>query len=859
MISMRMSKQALGTVAGQPAGRAIQRLGWLAGVALCSLAVPGYAQDAQEPVAQNEEADTGYGESIVITAERRATNLQDTPLSVVAVTSEIAEAKGIEDLEDLSKFTPNLSITPSRGGGNNTNYFVIRGIGGGGGATGERGVGLYVDGIYMPRTSGAVLRVLDIDRVEVLRGPQGTLFGRNSTGGAIRIFSKQPTDEFEGYVRGTLGNMDRTDFVGMVNIPLTDSFAIRAQGAYLEQDGFVQRGTEMLGAERDIIGRIQAKFEPSSRLRATLGFVYNDSESNGTPYVMTEFDMRPGVEGVIQGNYADWINDAFKLAGQPPLAAYNDPRIVTGDPYRASDLCFMDDFHPDYDPACNQFSNDVFWQADFNISYDLTDNLTVSSITGYSKLEHEGNTDFQVLGTENRSENVNSKVFYQELQLNAALFGGAVDLVTGGSYFHEDSTAPNVNITRKGTSVFPSAAQQNAAGFNQARWGNGNGDGGLFRAADTITSQISDSYGVFASATWHVNEFLNLTGGVRQAWDKKDYTQTRFPGTPNIGSIGNAPVFTVTPEFTVAPGTTSTTVHADGSFKALDYRGTVDVHITDDIMAYATISKAYKAGSFSHTIVGWTAANQATGEAQSALIVPIPNENVVNYEIGTRMELFNGRLRLNPTAFYMDYTNRQAAVQVQCATIGIPASQCPVGFVIQVSNQGNVRLQGVEVDGQLSITRNFVLDGSFAFTKAELRNAPAGTVNLFPDVPSPTFNAGATWSLFPSFGEVTLNANYAYVGKQATHPSEGTDSSYTLPSYGLVNARIRVELNDLPISITAFANNLLDNTYATYAQRFGGGFWDSPAPSRLANPMRSALAEVRGRPRELGLTLQYDF
>ena len=840
MIGLRASKASLGSGAARPVSRAMRRMGWLAGAALCSLAVPGHAQDdAPDDPPQNEEAERNFGEVIVVTSERRATNLQDTPLSVVAITDEIAMAKGIEDLEDLAKFTPNLSITPSRGGGNNTAYFVIRGIGGGGGATGERGVGLYVDGIYMLRTSGAVLRVLDVDRIEVLRGPQGTLFGRNSTGGAIRVFSKQPTDDLEGYVRGTIGNMTRTDLVAMINVPVGDGFAIRAQGAYLEQDGYVRRGTEMLGAERDIIGRIQAKFEPSSRFRATLGLLFNDSESNGTPYVMSEFDMRPGIEGVLQGNYADWINDAFKLASQAPLAPYNDSRIVRG-PYRASDLCFMDDFNPDYDAACNQFSNDEFWQADLNLVYELSDDVSITSITGYSELQHRGNTDFQVLGTENRSEHVDSEVFYQELQLNAALFGGAIDLVTGGSYFREDSSAPNFNVTRRGTSTF---TPQSAGPV-----GRQNADAGLFRVADTFTEQVSDSFGLFASATWHVTDRLNLTGGLRQAWDSKDYRQTRFPAT----------------DFIPAPGTTSTTVQSDASFRALDYRGTIDYHLTDDIMAYATISKAYKAGSFSHTIVSWTAANQATGAAQSALITPIPNEKVLNYEAGLRMELFDGRVRINPTAFIMDYTNRQAAAQVTCGTgtlVGIApgSAQCPVGFLIQVSNQGDVRLEGVEVDGQIAITHNLVLDGSFAVTDPTLKNAPAGTVNLFPDVPSPTFNVGATWSLFPSFGDVTLNANYAHVGKQATHPTEGTDSAFTMPSYGLVNARIRVKMNDFPVTVTVFANNLLDNVYATYAQRFGGGFWDSPSGTGLAAPLRSALSEVRGRPREIGLTLQFDY
>lgn len=144
-------------------------------------------------------------------------------------------------------------------------------------------------------------------------------------------------------------------------------------------------------------------------------------------------------------------------------------------------------------------------------------------------------------------------------------------------------------------------------------------------------------------------------------------------------------------------------------------------------------------------------------------------------------------------------------------------------------------------------------------TDAKLNNAPAGTINLFPDVPSPTYNVGASWTVLAENGEITLNANYAYVGEQATHPSEGTDSSYTLPSYGLVNARAQMKFEDMPITVTAFANNLLNNTYATYGQRFGGGFWDSPSGAGLAAPPRSALSVVRGRPREIGVSLQYDF
>ena len=194
-------------------------------------------------------AETTALEEIVVTSERREMELQDTPMSVMALSAEGLEAKGVDNLMELADFTPNLSIKGGRTGGNNAPVFSIRGIGGGGGATGERGVALYIDGIYVPRTSGSIFKVFDIERSEVLRGPQGTLFGRNSEGGAIRLFTRQPTNEFDAYVRGTLGNYDQ-DISAMVNVPIGDNLAIRAQAAYLDEEGYVTRATQDLGGSK---------------------------------------------------------------------------------------------------------------------------------------------------------------------------------------------------------------------------------------------------------------------------------------------------------------------------------------------------------------------------------------------------------------------------------------------------------------------------------------------------------------------------------------------------------------------------------------------------------------------------------
>jgi len=179
-------------------------------------------------------------DEILVTAERRELSLQETPISVMAFTGSELELRGVNDMFELATITPNLDIKGSRGTGNTSPTYEIRGVSGTGGATGERSVGFYIDNVFMPRTTGPVMRVLDVDRIEVLRGPQGTLFGRNSTGGAIRVFSKQPSAEQDGYLKLTAGNLDHYDISGMINVPISDKLFLRAQGAYLTEEGYLR-------------------------------------------------------------------------------------------------------------------------------------------------------------------------------------------------------------------------------------------------------------------------------------------------------------------------------------------------------------------------------------------------------------------------------------------------------------------------------------------------------------------------------------------------------------------------------------------------------------------------------------------
>jgi iron complex outermembrane recepter protein len=800
-------------------------------------------------------------EEVVITAERRSTNLQDTPLSIQAITAETMEQKGLADIADVAMYTPNLSISGSRGTGNNQPSFAIRGISGGGGATSERGVALYIDDIFVPRTSGSIFKVLDLQRIEVLRGPQGTLFGRNSEGGAVRLITKQPESDFDAYLKADIGNFNHRDFIGMVNLPVSDRVALRLQAAHLEEDGHVHRGPELMGGSEDWIGRIQAAIKLTDTAKLTLAGLYTYSWSGGSPNVMKTWDMSPGINGngisanvAIQGNYADWISDWLQSSGQDRLGTVNDPRIVASKnhPYTAPGFCFLDDSNPDWDEACAQKNNNRYYQLDSKLNLDLSSNTTLALSAGYASLDHSGVTDWQYLGTENRPDVVHSDVLNAEALLNTSLFNDKLDLVTGLNLFQEKSSTDAANRTVRGTSVFNSTTGGAA---------NGNGYAGVYTVASLAVDQKTQSAGLFGSGTWHITDKFNFTGGLRLSYDTKDIHYLRRAGSgPAPTFTGMSPANDFIPSYTGANGATSIAVDGDDSWKVLDWRATADYHITEDIMAYATVSKAFKDGQFSYTVV----ANISPAN-QSDIIRPLEPEKVINYEFGLRTSWLGGRLRFNPTGYYMTWSNRQSSQQQACA---VGDASCPAGFRIVLLNTGDVDVWGVELDTQFLLTSHLTLDGSVGTTKYRLDRVLNAGPYLFPDQPNPSFNLGLNYRPpATQYGAFAWSLSYAYRGPQQTYPGSTTfpantiDSSYELPSYGLWNARVQWTSNSGKNVASLYVNNVADKAYATYATRFGGGFWDAggPAPSGRAAPPRSALQWVMGRPREIGITLQHNF
>jgi iron complex outermembrane receptor protein len=793
-------------------------------------------------------------EEIIVTAERHETSLQKTPISIAVVTADTMELKGLETLEDVATVIPNFDIKGTRGSGNTLPAYQIRGLASGSGGVGERAAALYIDGIYIPHSMGHYMSVLDIDRIEVLRGPQGTLFGRNSTGGAIRVFTKQPGPERHGHVRLTMGDFDRQDASAMVNVPLSTNMFFRVQGGSLRQDGYVRRGSQELGGSEETLASVRLLLEPSTALRITFGLSAMDSEAGGTPEDVEMFDMKPNLD--YEGNRADWLSDYLQAAGQARITPDNDSRIVLDD-FATPSWCFLDDANPDWDTLCETTNGATYEQFDANVSLDVNDTWTFTSLTGLSAFEAYSSVGGWLGGTVT-NDHEESDVEYQELQLNATF--DRFDLVTGISYFREDRLQGGIpSYQRQGSSTFtPQAANGNTVAAG------GLGPNGLFVTGTESTFQDAWSGGVFANLTWHIKDRLNFTPGIRWAHDWKEVTQTR--------DLAN--------DFIPFGGLSSETVHAEDDWNSTDYRLTLDYRVADNLMVYVTSSEAHRAGAYSYSPRTEAGQSVASGEAQTAAIASglLPAftspEKVHNDEIGARTTWLDGRLRVNLTYFDMAYTDRQGFIQVPDPVLGLRR---------QLVTTGDVDLSGYELEGQIAATNNLMIDFSAGSLDSTVKDPCANNGDfLSPGAPEDSYSLGGRLRLPLQRGaDLTLGLSYAHTGPQQTIqggtslacfnpvtgapnpvPNWGFDTRYELPEYALVNGRVRYTSASGNWELTVFGNNLTDEVYGSYGGRSGGAVWDAANPTAgggIAAPERSSVQVTRGRPREYGVTFQYNF
>ena len=438
-------------------------------MALAGLATPAMAQsDATAPAASSDDGGSSDGE-IVVTALKRSQNLQDIPAAISAVSSEQLQQRGIDSIESLTSAVPNLDFGEHAG----TTLISIRGVGSivDSGIT-EPTVATYVDGVFMPRATMGYLRAVDLDRIEVLRGPQGTLYGRNATGGAINFIAKEPTRDFTAGFNLSTGSYDAFGASAYVSGPLSDTLSVRVSGGHEEDKGFVRLlpGNGHIGDQNSEYVRGAIKFEPSSDLTIDLWARYEESNGGGA--------------------YQQLFTPTFL----PTTGQTTEPNQIYGDwPYILDTKTFI---------------------ASGKIDAQLSDSIALRSITSY--VDHKSRVDFDADATDvpffyATNFKRPSESFGQEVSLIGD--GDKFEWILGAYYFTE----------KAGNSLPLGLGAAAAGGFGVLP------DTQLTQSVDTDT----DSIAIFADGTYSVTDAFRINLGLRFNHEKKNFSQDLFLRLPD--------------------------------------------------------------------------------------------------------------------------------------------------------------------------------------------------------------------------------------------------------------------------------------------------------------------------------------
>jgi len=744
--------------------------------AIASVLQAGSASAAESPA-------TAGLQEIIVTAQRTETSLQETPVSITAFGSEALKERGVTSLLEISAFTPNLQVGSRSGSAGNQGGYAIRGVGVN--ATGSSpSVGLYIDDVYFPSGSGNLLGLFDVARVEVLRGPQGTLFGRNTIGGAIQYVTVRPTtDAVSGFVEGTGGNFNRADFAGALNLPLGDTLAARLSVGTKQRDGYVHDIYSNVdrGSDDTKQGRLQVRWTPNDNVTVDVKAEAIKQESNGRAVT-------------VIGVYPTAFIVGLAKRGQP-VPAWLETRAYDNSLLSTSDYSL---------PGFNQpeFFKFNYSVGQATVAWDITDAVTLTSISAYSKSKRDSaqdvdNVPISIIAVTNLDE---GKLFTEELRLTGK--ADRFNWSTGLYYFDENRTA-------EGTANI------------------GLGPTGPFGVANEIKSK---AYALYAQGTYNLTDRLSATLGARYSSEKIDARATQ----PYV--VNGPPI----PGFNLQPS------DSDKYTDTSPYVG-LNFQVTPDMMTYVKASKGFRAGGFNF-------ANPPGG------LIPFKQETSWTYEVGARMEFMGNRLRVNPTVFWNNWKDIQFNALAPPSNIftknagdaEIKGAELEMQFAVtdRWLLDGSVSyLDGkyTRVDSQVTIAKLYP-NGSFAGPGP----GPGATVDVvdltlddeLQQAPKNKYTAGVRYTLpLSNDGQIVANANYAWVDRVRSAVTR--TNAVEMPSYSLVNAQVQYIAPDKRWSLAVFGTNLTDEYY-----RIGG--------INFVNGPGSVEADV-ARPREYGATVRFNF
>jgi iron complex outermembrane recepter protein len=773
---------------------------------LSALSTPAMAGTEAPAPAAVSEAPAATGDDIMVTARRRSEKSQDVPVAISAFSGKQLESTRTYNLRDLQSLTPSLVVTVTnprntsiniRGLGNNVSVYND-GL--------EPAVGVYQDGVYLARPGQAVFDMADLDHIEVLRGPQGTLFGKNTSAGAVVINTKLPTFTPEAGGDISRGNYNYTQLHAYVSGALIqDKLAARLFVSKTDRDGYTTNIHDGSHGQdyHDFSLRGQLLFTPSDRFKLRIIGDYGNQHANTAASVLVG-TIRTYNNGT---NFANNFTDRAKLVGYTPITADPSARLV------------------DVDGQQNYRMNQhgVSATADYQLN-----GATITSVTAYRAWNwypHNDGDNTSLDAQTDAHQSNNQKQFSQELRI-ASTGERKIDYVAGLYYLYQQIKAEAVNLygTQAGAWYAPTSDQTAAAA--------------ALNGYDIVSHSepVTNSYAAFAQTVWHVIPGVDLTTGLRYTWEKKTGWFVQTATGADLSGLTPAQL-TVAQALRARYGVANSFT-AETSAGRLSGQATLSWKITPDIMTYATYSRGNKFG-------GLNLSNIVTTGAYAANPVIAP-ETINSYEAGLKTSWLHGKLVANVDGFWTDDSNYQTTV--------VDVTRNNQSYF---TNVGKVRSRGFEADLHGNPARWLSLYASGTYDDARYVS--------YPNAPCPIEVTGQTlcnmsgqqlpgvskWAgsvggeakggLGRNFGheaEVYGGADYSYRTAQYTTVA---DSRYSrIPGYGSLNLRFGIRSTDGRYDVQFWARNVTNKTYylTLSADNFG------------------AIRGTLGDPRTYGVTLR---
>ena len=737
--------------------------------------------------AEGVRTDSGAIQDIVVTARKQSEGIQSIPVAVTAATGASLEKRGIQQIDDLQFVTPSLQISQQMTGGAAVKV-ALRGqsqlnVS----LNSDPAVGIYLDGVNLPRTFGLRANMFDLERVEVVKGPQGTLYGRNTTGGAINLISIKPEfDRISGYVDATLGSFNRTNFSAAINLPLVDDVvAARFALQRTKADGYMHSLVgEEFGGNDQWTARGSLRFEPSPTVSYNIVADWQKLNEQGPALKPTSFGAAPS-----DGH----ISPAFMAAGVQ-LGLLNPADIPVAGPTFFSGITagynalvanlslapFINNQDGTfYDGGIGTLNKYETWGLSGTLQIEL-DAATIRLISGYREMSRVGRNDLDVseFSIVQTQATMNDRFWSQDLNVSGS--HGNLTWLAGAYYSDEEGNDASQTIALAGLNP------NNPSYFD----------------ADVHNR----SWAVYTQNTYAVTDRLNLTAGARYTKESRKLTSRNHFGDAGINFACNLPVYQG-----AVPG--DCVQKFSRSFNGWSWLASIDYKVAKDILSYAKVSRGFRSGALN-----------AQGNRNIASFEPVEPEFATEYEIGLKSEMLSRRLRLNLAAFQTDYKDIQRNVTIFAGST----------LLSLLRNAAKARIRGAELEALARPVPGLSFNATISYIDAQYTDfvdpgSNADRSHESFDIPAWTYSFGGRFETPIDTNRAIvagIQAHYSWRGDNdvrltTTNPTFPT-SATTIASYGLLNVRADLNFEDYGLEIAGFVNNLTDEYYFTGQQDFTG-------------------------------------